>query len=210
MKMKMIALAAVALTASAAANASVTLNVTGKVIPPSCTINLAESNLSLGGIASATLNADRPTALGSQSTSIEVICGSNSRVALMATDDRGGTVAADAVSTAHSAASAEQAFGLGAVDGKNTGAFVIALSNGVAGDSQTGFINSQDGEEWAATDLLAPSMLTAWQGQNGEAATVRSANATLTVNAAVVGTDELDLSKDIDLAGKATIVLHYL
>ena len=64
----------------------------------------------------------------------------------MATDDRGGTVAADAVSTAHSAASAEQAFGLGAVDGKNTGAFVIALSNGVAGDSQTGFINSQDGE----------------------------------------------------------------
>ena len=77
MKMKMIALAAVALTARSR-QCKRDLNVTGKVIPPSCTINLAESNLSLGGIASATLNADRPTALGSQSTSIEVICGSNS------------------------------------------------------------------------------------------------------------------------------------
>lgn len=211
MKLKMIALAAAALAASATANASVTLNVSGKVTPPSCTMNLAESNLSLGNIASATLNADRPTALDSKSTSIEVTCGADTKFALIAGDDRSGTVAADAVSTAHSAATAEQAYGLGAVAGTNTGAFVIALSNGLAGDTQTGFINSQDGQEWSSTTLLAPSMITAWQGQDGNsAATARSANATLTVNAAVIGTNELDLSREIDLAGKATIELHYL
>ncbi|WP_188247524.1 DUF1120 domain-containing protein [Stenotrophomonas maltophilia] len=213
MKLKMIALAAAAMAASATANASVTLNVSGKVTPPSCQLSLTKADLDLGNFHASKLSENQPTHIGRQSTDVLVSCASKSQFALLVKDDRSGTVADDAVAVANTMATADQAYGLGVSGSNNIGAYVISLNGGTADAHEASFVKSDDqGTTWTAATVVAPNQLTAWQAQDGAlaAASATNARATLTIDAAVVGTEHLDLTNEVSLDGRATIELQYL
>lgn len=217
MKMKLIALAAaLAASSSASAQTSATLNVSGTITPPSCSMNLTNTQLNLGHKGSTALNASAPTKFGSATTVVNVACGSHTRFALKVNDERAESVAAAAVSTANSNAQQHHAFGLGAHNGNPIGAYVIELSDVQAGDREamntTSFVAAAEKNgSYIDTAFLTPAMFNGWKSQGGQdVASVQSAIAALTVQAAVMGTDAIGMAGAVTLDGQATVELEYL
>lgn len=217
MKMKLIALAAaLAASSSASAQTSATLNVTGTITPPSCSMNLAHSQVNLGHKGSAQLNATAPTKFSDAATTVTVACGANTQFALNVNDERAGSVAAGAVRTASTLAQAGHAFGLGEYKGNPIGAYVIELEGVMAGTSEnmrnTSFIADADKNgAYQDTAFLTPGMFNAWKSTETQGvASVQHATANLIIRAAVMGTDAIGMDGEVTLDGRATVELEYL
>lgn len=216
MNHKMIALAAALLAASTGAQASTsaTLEVTGTVTPPPCTLTLSNGGKAdFGTIDTAKLSADAATKLeSSQTLTLTVNCAAAAAHTISVKDNKEDSVDNNAVAVAKPGTSAKYAFGLGKSGDTNIGAYVISLSNGRSGTSDVNFIMSDDTTTWSDTTLLVPgeSVQTAWKSSNGTPAAATVSTATLTIDAAIVGIDALDLSSAVNLSGHATIEVFTL
>jgi len=214
MNTKLLTLALVAAAASAgtaAASNSATLDVSVTLTPSPCSIDLDRNGeVVLPQVASKDLSATAPTALGKAEIGLNVTCTAATPVALRVVDNQANTVAAAAVGTAFAGATVAQAYGLGTTPKGNIGAYVLALKDGMADSASTSFIASDDGSAWNAASVLQPrNRLTTWS-TGGTPLSVTNAQATLEINAAVVGTNDLDLTSAVNASGSATIELFYL
>jgi len=214
MKKKMLTLAAAAaIAATSAAHANtVTLDVKGSVIPSACTVTLdGNGEVNFGDISSHRLNATTPTNIGSKTIGLSVTCLAKNTYVLFATDDRAATVDSAAAAVAKPGTQGAEAYGLGSTDKGNIGAYVLSLGSGEADNTAATFIRSTDKTTWSDTTLLvADQSLVAWTTQGMTPVAASTSSATLTVDAAVVGTDSLDLTSSLSLDGRATIELSYL
>lgn len=215
MNTKMLTLAAALLAASASASAdeSATLEVTGTITPPPCTIVLGNGGkVDFGTIASEELGAEDPTKLTAKTLSLNVTCPGATKFAISATDQNSSSLVEDAVTVAKSGATKDQAFGLGSEDGQKVGAYVISLTGATADSTSTSMVSRSDASAtWSAASLLAPGATrqTGW-GSGTDVASVSKAEVTLSVDAAIAALDDLTLSEDITIQGSATIELHLL
>ncbi len=214
MKIRMLSLAAALVAAGSASASTVRMDISGSITPAPCTVSLSNGgSVSFGDLRAESLKADAATALDAKTVTVSVACNAATAYGLQISDDRASSVATGVAATAKAGASDAQAFGLGMSGAQAIGAYVVSLSDGVADGTPTTFIGSADnGATWNAASVLAPNGDTvAWRSAAGATPVqAASSSALLTINAAVVGTDRLDLSEAVDLDGSAVIELLYL
>jgi hypothetical protein len=213
------------LCSSAQAAETAELTVTGRVLPPSCTIALAGGTIAYGTLPVSKLNAAEPTAVtpwmggNTPSDTLNIACDAPAQIAVQLLDNRAGTAAPGVILNSALEASATEIFGLGQDStGVSVGAYsVIATEAGATVDGSTGkVITSTDGTSWAdGSNVLfsnQPGWLMSWTAAASPASPepVTTVAQTLNVNAAVVGTSALDTSTPVALDGSMTIELVYL
>lgn len=212
------------LCATAQAAETAELTVTGRILPPVCTINLASSTIAYGTLPVSKLNAAAPTAITpwmggtTPSNTLNISCDAPAQIAVQLLDNRAATAAPGVIGSALTA-SATEIFGLGQ-DGAatNVGAYSVtatdagAMVNGIKGK----VITSNDGTAWTnGSNVLFSNQsgwLMTWTAAASPAAPepVRTIAQGLNINAAVMGTDTLDTSAPVSLDGSLTIELVYL
>lgn len=211
-KMLTLAVALLAASSSASAAESATLEVTGTITPPPCTIGLDGTGMvNLGEIKTESLSTTVPTKLTTQSTDLSVSCPGKSQFAISAVDARSANLVDAAVGVAKTGATSDQAFGLGSEDGQDVGAYVISLASPITDNGSSSMITRTSGGSWSAATVLQPGdgQQTAW-GNNQAVTATKDAKVTLNVDAAIASLSELDLSNSIDIQGQATIELTVL
>ena len=210
-------------TAQAAETAEMT--VTGRVLPPSCTIDLSSGTINYGTLPVSKLNAGTPTAVtpwmggNTPTDTLNIACDAPAQIAVQLLDNRANTTAPGVILGSVLDASATEIFGLG-LDGAGTsvGAYsVTATDTGATVDGSTGkVITSADGSSWSdGANVLFSNQagwLMSWTAAGSGAAPepVTTIAQALSINAAVVGTDTLDTSSPVSLDGSLTIELVYL
>lgn len=214
MKIRIISLTAALLAAGSASANTVRMDITGSITPAPCTVSLSNGgSVSFGDLRAETLKHDVANALEAKTVTVSVACNAATAYGLQISDDRASSVATGVAAVAKSGATDTQAFGLGMSGEQAIGAYVVSLSDGVADGTATTFIGSSDnGATWSTASMLAPNGDTvAWRSAaDATPVQAKASSALLTINAAVVGTDKLDLSEAVDLDGSAVIELQYL
>jgi hypothetical protein len=211
------------LCSSAQAAETAELTVTGRVLPPSCTIALAGGTIAYGTLPVSKLNAAEPTAVtpwmggNTPSDTLNIACDAPAQIAVQLLDNRAGTAAPGVILGSALEASATEIFGLGQDStGTRVGAYSVTASATTVDGSTGKVITSTDGTSWAdGSNVLfsnQPGWLMSWTAAASPAAPepVTTVAQTLNVNAAVVGTSSLDTSAPVALDGSLTIELVYL
>lgn len=210
-------------TAQAADTAEMT--VIGRVLPPACTIALANGTIDYGNLPVSKLNAAAATAITPQmggatpSDTLNIACDAPAQIAVKLLDNRSGSASPDVLVGSALNATATQIFGLGKDSvGTNVGAYsVTATETGAMVNGSSGkVITSTDGTSWTNGTNVLFSNQAGWQ-MSWTAATspaapepVTTVAQALTVNAAVVSTSALDTTAPVALDGSLTIELVYL
>ncbi|KRP63113.1 DUF1120 domain-containing protein [Pseudomonas trivialis] len=207
-------LATVCLTGaiSAQATTSAQLVVRGTITPAACNLSLAGSGIiDYGTIRSGELSQAAFNPREERSTSLVVNCGATpARFGISFTDLQAGSKVAGILGSGFSEA---QNFGLGAVGGRRTGGYSITLrdlrTSGIAlypiMRSGAGAWQSSDGKvaqspnqySWRNATILAP-------------ASINQLSGTIAIKAVINRAQNLDLSRDISIDGRATLVLSYI
>jgi type 1 fimbria pilin len=160
---KLATLAVLAATASISAHAAETadLAVKGTIRPSACNVAISTGEINLGTISALTLSDTAATTLPSHNFSVTVSCDAATQVALKSFDGRSGTIQ-DAARIALGAGGGYDAYGLGAVDGTNIGAFTVRRNANPSADGSTValLISRNQGSTWAAQD--ANSFVRSW------------------------------------------------
>ncbi|WP_244306271.1 DUF1120 domain-containing protein [Paraburkholderia lacunae] len=210
---------AVAVACSSAFADSFDIKVSGVIKPAACTPTLAGGGtFDYGNIGTAALNPTALTLLDVKSDTLTITCDAVARVALKGADNRAGTGAfTSTVAFFGLNVDANLQYGLGTASGKNIGSYAFRFKPGTftadgtkvdsiystnAGSSWTsssGFLasNGSQIQSWAKTGLTVPVAAKVFTG-------------TLELQAAIDKTSNLDMSKEIDLDGLATVSLVYL
>lgn len=213
-----------AASVSAFAADSVDLKIIGTIVPTSCTPTLSGGGIvDYGNIPASTLAATGFTNLGRHDVIVGITCDQPAMVALKTIDNRAGTAPAGIANFISSAANDSFAFGLGAVDGKNVGAFVLNQYfnpdiNGVAGSGHR--MKSDDaGATWSDTYTDGPggfqkadgSRLQSWYTSTVTPTAITSVSQYYYLTTAINSRANLpSLNKAVPLDGLATFSLVYL
>jgi len=202
---------------------SADLTVKGVIRPSACSITLSnDGKIDFGNIAASSLNATGGTSVGEKTGTATITCEAPTRIGLMATDNRAGTANPNALplNLPNAGGWSDAFFGVGSVDGKDVGAYVLDLLPPTGdGATLTPSMSSDQGATWAevtaygGTALVVPqSTLISWSpsGQTSpEAYTVISQP--FNIGLGVGPKSELPaLTKDIPIDGLATFTLVYL
>lgn len=211
--------ASVAFLGSPAAHAkSADLHVTGTITPPACNISLPSGGIfDYGAIDGSTLNATKPTLLGKKELGVSVTCSAPTKFALSVMDNRSDTKVPKILAQAGNHVHGETVtYGLGTAHGKNLGGYSITISN----------VTSDSGPVHQIYAVTSKSNWYKSKYRNFDTEGIRQSfsdsadvdapspfahiNGTLTVQAALTKTEDLDLSKEIELDGSATLELIIL
>ncbi len=221
MKINQICVAgAIALACSSVFAESFDITVKGVVKPAACTPTLAGGGtFDYGNIGSAALSPTAPTALEVKSDSLTITCDALARVALKGADNRAGTVAFNSSLTMLGVNwTPDNMYGLGVASGKNIGSYAFRFKSGTpqADGVSAALINSSDnGGSWSSsnTGYMSPNgvVIQSW-ARSGTTVPVAAKvfTGTIEVQAVIDKTSNLDMSKQIDLDGLATVSLVYL
>jgi type 1 fimbria pilin len=231
-----IALGALTLLASPSVWASrtgsqTTLKVSGTIRPNSCTVTLGDSGeASYGYIDSAQiLDTPEGTDLGRAPTiSLTIDCGNEPTQMGVSLTDNVADSRVDGLKmgdipklTFHSD---DDFFGLGMSNGKKVGAYMVVEDNaavngipsnlGIIHEGGTAVSKSYSDQPLWSQEWSDRRNVVTWvrQGNKGDNPPVTGTlfTSNLIVRAAVNQASELDLSKDVQLAGNATLTIHYL
>ncbi|AZE64018.1 MULTISPECIES: DUF1120 domain-containing protein [Pseudomonas] len=205
-------IACLAATLSAQATTSAQLVVRGTITPAACNLSLAGSGIiDYGTIRSGELSRTAFNPREERTTSLIINCGTTpARFGLTLTDLQAGSKVTGILGSGFTEA---QNFGLGMVGGRRTGGYSVTLRD----------LRSSGG-------VLHPIMRTgvgAWQNSDGKVAqspsqyswrnsvtitpaSISQLTGTLAVKAVINRAQDLDLSRDVSIDGRTTLVLSYI
>ena len=209
-----------ALLASFGAHAADTteLKVKGVIRPAACTPSFAGTNeVDYGTIAAKDIPTNDYKVLDEKILSFSVSCDASAKVTVSAIDNRASSAVPAATAKINSVFNSGYAFGLGAVDGKNIGGYVVRLVAGsFTGDNTSVDIIQSDnkGIGWAKSEAISAF----YKGRVQSFATpgtvvpkdYKVMTGSLAVQAALNKGSELPLTQTIPLDGSATIEVKYL
>lgn len=217
----------VAASASSLAQ-NVVLKVVGSIAPAACTPTfIGGATIDFGSISPGTLSRTNFTYIGTKASSLSIACDAPARVGIKVVDDRAHTAPVGTgafLGAVEGAGGSTEAsvLGLGAVGGKNIGAYAISVQStaGQGDGSPLTFIVSKDkGITWEKSDngILFPndtSVIGSWS-DNLASPMVPSAHTVFIqpfdVYLAVNKTDDMPpLSSEVLLDGQATFTLEYI
>ncbi|CAG4918904.1 DUF1120 domain-containing protein [Paraburkholderia gardini] len=133
---------------------SVDLKVIGTIIPPSCTPTIAGGSIvDFGRISASTLSNTNFTVLPTKSTSLTVTCDAPTKIAVTVVDNRTGSTVPGIANAISANLNDSYAYGVGSVNGKNVGTYVInAPATGATGDGAAvdRIASLDNGQTWYA------------------------------------------------------------
>lgn len=217
MKKHIVGVAGVLLAIAAASANAADLRVKGYIVPASCTFTITNSVIDYVRIDPNSLNATASTRLAAKSTPYTIKCGSHAKakVGIKAIDNRAAT-RIPGLASAHWGGNYTDTYnyGLGATaSGQKIGGYTIHLRNSVADSRAVGVITStNNGATWYAGGqaLGHGNNVGSWHTGNSLPVALNVLSGTLEVQAIINKTSELDMSRQINLDGQATLELRYL
>ncbi|MGU3306352.1 DUF1120 domain-containing protein [Pseudomonas sp. M5A4_2d] len=207
-----IACLAAALTVQATTNTSAQLVVRGTITPAACNLSLAGSGIiDYGTIRSGELSQTAFNPREEKTTSLIVNCGATpARFGITFTDLQAGNKVTGILGAGFTEA---QNFGLGAVGTRRTGGYSVTLRDLRSSGVSLHPIMRIGAGTWNNSDGKVAQSPTQYSWRNGAAFTPAAVNqltGTLAVKAVINRARDLDLSRDISIDGRATLVLSYI
>lgn len=188
------------------------LVVRGTITPTACNLSLGGGGIiDYGTIRSGELSQTAFNPREEKTTSVAVNCGTTpAKFALALTDLQAGSKVAGILGTGYTEA---QNFGLGAVSSRRTGGYSVTLrdlrSSGVVLNPimrvSTGTWQNSDGKV-----AQAPNQYSWRNGSTVTPASISQLTGVIAVKAVINRAQDLDLTRDVTLDGRATLVLSYI
>ncbi len=206
--------AAVMLAPVDASAESAELRITGTIRPSTCKPAFAGGGVvDYGTMPASSLNQTTQTTLEEKSIQLTLTCDAPALFAFKVIDERAGTAVTSLVTIPGFTPKAK--FGLGAVDGKNIGAYSLEVTKATADQGATRRLASTNGgTAWAVSGGLAAdgSNLIAFAGSaTGMVPTAHtSITADIRVGTAIDQASNLPLTQKVPLDGLSTFEVVYL
>ena len=188
------------------------LVVRGTITPTACNLSLGGGGIiDYGTIRSGELSQTAFNPREEKTTSVAVNCGTTpAKFALAVTDLQAGSKVTGILGAGYTEA---QNFGLGAVSSRRTGGYSVTLrdlrSSGVVLNPimrvSTGAWQNSDGKV-----AQAPSQYSWRNGSTVTPASISQLTGVIAVKAVINKAQDLDLTRDVTLDGRATLVLSYI
>lgn len=212
---------------AAMAAESVDIQVTGKIVPSSCTPSFPSG----GGIADfgtmkvASLNATTLTALKDmKEVPISITCEESTRIAVKFTDARDASSPTESVEFNTFGGSKQFAFGLGTYNGKNIGAYALGIpraqgaNTNDAGDALYPIESLDNGNSWAVNGIDYLQIASDNRFIYSFGTTLNSValapqtkiNFKVAVEATINPTNDLSITDEVTLDGLTNVELVYL
>ena len=201
-----------AATLNAQATTSAQLVVRGTITPAACNLSLAGSGIiDYGTIRSGELSQTAFNPREERTTSLVINCGTTpARFGLTFTDLQAGSKVTGILGAGFTET---QNFGLGAVGSRRTGGYSVTLKDLRAQGSTVFPIVRTGGGAWQSSDGKVVQSPSQYSWRNGVAitpASITQLTGTVAVRAVINKAQDLDLSSDISIDGRATLVLSYI
>ena len=205
-------IACLAATLQVQATTSAQLVVRGTITPAACNLSLAGSGIiDYGTIRSGELSRTAFNPREEKTTSLVINCGTTpARFGLTFTDLQAGSKVAGILGAGFSEA---QNFGLGMAGSRRTGGYSVTLRD-LRSSGTTLFPIMRTGlGAWQNSDGKVAQSPSQYSWRNAVAVTpaaISQLTATVAVKAVINKAQDLDLSRDISIDGRATLVLSYI
>ncbi|NWA65934.1 DUF1120 domain-containing protein [Pseudomonas reactans] len=215
-KMLGVTVGALCLVASIGAHATnvAELIVRGTIKPAACNLSLAGGGIvDYGTISAASLLPTQFNPLSAKTVSLTINCGQNAapvRVALSDLQPANSKVPG-ILGIGFTEA---QNYSLGRANGKNTGGYSVTLKN-LTGNigSLTPIMRSSQGAAWQVSDgkvAQSPAQYSWRSGASVVPVSVSTLTGTLEVKAVINRTNDLDLTRDVTLDGRTSLLVDYI
>lgn len=195
------------------------LTVKGTIRPAACNITTSDSEINLGSISAQRLSGTAATTLPSHNFSITLTCDAAAKVALKTFDGRSGTIQGDARQVL-GASGDYDAYGLGAVDGLNIGAYTVRRTGRPTADggNVSSLVSRNHGSTWAAQEdngflrsWPTNSSMFSWATSGTTPGSFTTIAEEFTLTPAIGPTSKLpNLNNNVALDGLATFEVRYL
>ncbi|NWE19181.1 DUF1120 domain-containing protein [Pseudomonas sp. P7548] len=207
-----IGIACLVAAVSAQATTSAQLVVRGTITPASCNLSLVGSGIiDYRVIRSGELSQTAFNPREERSTSLAVSCGATPAMfGLTFTDLQAGSKVTGILGAGFTE---QQNFGLGAVGTRRTGGYSITLKDLKSSNLVLNPIVRTGTGGWQNSDgkvAQAPSQYSWRSGTAVTPASISLLTGTIAVKAVINKAQDLDLSRDVSIDGRATLVLSYL
>ncbi|WP_300630642.1 DUF1120 domain-containing protein [Pseudomonas sp.] len=208
-------LACLAANIGAHAATSAELIVRGIIKPAACNLNMSGGGIiNYGDIPSAQLSQTAFNALGEKTTPITVSCGNTpAKFGLKLVDLQAGSKVTGILTALGGGYTEAHNFGLGTVAGRKTGGFAVALKDLRSSNATLAPIMRVSTGAWQVSDGRVAQSPSQYSWRSGAAATpasITQLTGTIAVRAVINKGQDLDLSRDVTLDGRATLELSYI
>ncbi|WLH79157.1 MULTISPECIES: DUF1120 domain-containing protein [unclassified Pseudomonas] len=205
-------IACLAATLSAQATTSAQLVVRGSITPAACNLSLAGSGIvDYGVIRSGELSQTAFNPREERTTSLVVNCGTTpAKFGLTFTDLQAGSKVTGILGAGFTEA---QNYGLGMAGNRRTGGYSITLKDLRSSGVTLYPIMRSGGGAWQSSDgkvAQSPSQYSWRNGATITPASITQLTGTIAVKAVINKAQDLDLSRDVSIDGRATLVLSYI
>lgn len=200
---------------------STDMGVRGTIMPVACDVSISDNGVvDFGNYFAGDLTGSDFTRAGEKSLTVSLNCSAATKVAITASDARAGTAPAGIAQFLFSNQADGSAFGVGSVDGKNVGGYILRRTTAGSGDGKelTSIVSDDSGATWFQSGVDSRNALTPTGRQHSWAElnqTVPGMFATITQAYGVVlalnkKDDMPDLTNSIPIDGLATLTVRYL
>ncbi|MGY2292415.1 DUF1120 domain-containing protein [Pseudomonas sp. SDO528_S397] len=204
----------VCLAASIGAQATTVaqLVVRGTIVPAACNLSLGAGGIiDYGTIRSGELSQTAFNPREERSTSLVINCGATpAKFGLSLTDLQAGSKVAGILGSGFTEA---QNYGLGIVGTRRTGGYSVTLKDLRSSGTVLSPIVRVSNGAWQNSDGVVTQSPSQYSWRNGTAVTpasIAQLTGVVAVKAVINRGQDLDLSRDITLDGRATLVLSYI
>ncbi len=191
------------------------------MIPVSCNVSLSNNGtVDFGVIRAQDLKAAEYTNLGAKTVSLTLTCDAAAKVAVTASDGRKGTVAPGVGTFLFGNQNDASMFGVGSIDGKNIGAYIIYREDTPTADGKAvrPIFSNDGGASWynrydANNAIIPDSRLHGWAAATGDIAPGSFVSVTqpYKIRLGLNSKEKLpSLTRDIPIDGLATFTVTYL
>lgn len=214
---KCVGLAAILLVTNVSyAGSTAELVVRGVITPQACVPSLDGNGIvAFGDIPAHSLKAGQYTRLPDKQINLRIACANAIKVAIRFSDNRNAsTVSGIGIAVSGSGFAEIYNFGLGSVEGKNVGGYLLSIGSGSTADGKPAKnISSSDGTSWRIGERLVRSNgadYVSFGDEENRPTPVKQIALTIDVKAILNKPENLSLTHDVPLDGSATIEVIYL
>lgn len=204
-------------SSSAVAAPTAELKVTGVIKPIACTPTIGGGGtVQYDNIPIASLNKGAPTKLEPKEVPFTFSCEAAAKIALKFADNKAATKVSGLAPLIASNGHEASMMGLGAGNGKNIGAYFVALKQGsftADGAAVDTLFTTNQGAAWTKGShgaFYTNNWLTWASAGTTTPLAVKTVSGMLSVTAVIDKTDNLDLTSEVKLDGSGTIEVIYL
>ncbi len=208
-------IACLAAALNAHASTSAQLVVSGTIKPGACSLSIAGAGIiNYGVIPAGQLRPTTFTSLGKKTTPLSVSCGTTAaQFGLKFVDLQSSSKVTNILSALGGGYTEAHNFGLGTSGGRRVGGFTISLEH-LSGSGATLYPIVRNGTgAWLGSDGKVTQSPNQYSWRRSSAlvpAAITQLTATIAVMAVINKGQELDLSRDVFLDGRATLELSYI